>query len=83
MSRTLETLSDPSVSRISIAQDWRDWWENEVVRARNRTQLAAEKSKQRTTEPTKAEGASSATDRGDSSRSGAQWGETLPGHGGT
>jgi hypothetical protein len=40
-SRTLDMLESPSVLRIHVSDDMRDWWSNEVARAHARAEKAA------------------------------------------
>lgn len=43
--RTLEMLSEPSVQRIGVSDDMRDWWANEIDRAHARAAKAELKRK--------------------------------------
>jgi hypothetical protein len=70
MTKTLEMLSEPSVQRISVSSEMEEWWRNEVSKVNS----TAEKMKS---------GEKDVTERGDSEKDEAQWGHTLPGHGGT
>ena len=78
MTQTLEMLSEPSVQRISVSSEMEDWWRNEVSKANSSTNgghaQALEGMKS---------GEKDVRERGDSDKDEAQWGHTLPGHGGT
>jgi hypothetical protein len=78
MTRTLEMLSEPSVQRISVSSEMEDWWQNEVKRSGGRGASAHSESL-----GNMKSGERDVTERGDSAKDEAQWGHTLPGHGGT
>ena len=78
MTKTLEMLSEPSVQRISVSAEMQEWWQSEVDRVnKNRP-----KSHEQALDGMKA-GEKDVSARGDSAKDEAQWGNTLPGHGGT
>lgn len=78
MTKTLEMLSEPSVQRISVSEEMQEWWQSEVNRVNKNRACSHEEA----LEGMKA-GEKDVTQRGDSATSEAQWGNTLPGHGGT
>ncbi|ORX39344.1 hypothetical protein BD324DRAFT_679817 [Kockovaella imperatae] len=73
MNRTIEMLEEPSVHRINVSPEMREWWQQRLSPEVSFARSQASSSDHRP----------SATDRGDSSQGDAQWGHTLPGHGGT
>jgi hypothetical protein len=78
MTRTLEMLSEPSVQRISVSSEMEEWWQNEVSRVNSsKAGSSSEASREMKL------GEKDVTQRGDSAKDEAQWGHTLPGHGGT
>jgi DUF4097 and DUF4098 domain-containing protein YvlB len=78
MTKTLEMLAEPSVQRISVSSEMQEWWQSEVSRV-NKNRAG---SHEEALEKMKA-GEKDVTQRGDSAKDEAQWGNTLPGHGGT
>lgn len=78
MTKTLEMLSEPSVQRISVSAEMQEWWQSEV----NRVNSNRPGSHDEALEGLKA-GEKDVRERGDSAKDEAQWGHTLPGHGGT
>ena len=78
MSKTLEMLSEPSVQRISVSEEMQQWWQDEINRVNtNRPTSHAEALQGMKS------GEKDVRERGDSDKDEAQWGHTLPGHGGT
>jgi hypothetical protein len=78
MTKTLEMLSEPSVQRISVSSEMEEWWRNEVSKAN--TAVGGGHSQK--LEQMKS-GEKDVRERGDGDKDEAQWGHTLPGHGGT
>jgi hypothetical protein len=77
MTKTLEMLSEPSVQRISVSSEMEEWWRNEVSKAT--TTIGGHSDRLETMKS----GEKDVRERGDSDKDEAQWGHTLPGHGGT
>lgn len=88
MTRTLEMLSEPSVQRISVSSEMEEWWQGEIAK-RKQSQPNPEAGARSATSAHEAKleelkaGEKDVTERGDSGKGDAQWGNTLPGHGGT
>jgi len=78
MTKTLEMLSEPSVQRISVSSEMEEWWRTEVTKANT----GINEGQAQALEGMKS-GEKDVRERGDSDKDEAQWGHTLPGHGGT
>ena len=92
MTRTLETLSEPSVRRISVSSEMEEWWQKEIQSRRGshpQSGSGSEPGSGSNVSPHVAKleelkaGEKDVRERGDSEKGEAQWGHTLPGHGGT
>lgn len=76
-------LSEPSVQRISVSSEMEAWWQGEVDRIRSSAALSDNDSPHAQKAGEMKEGQKDVRARGDSVKDEAQWGHTLPGHGGT
>jgi hypothetical protein len=81
MTKTLEMLGEPSVQRISVSEEMEQWWRDEVSRSSSAS-TSSPTSHEAALKNLKA-GEKDVRERGDSATGEAQWGNTLPGHGGT
>lgn len=82
MTKTLEMLSEPSVQRISVSSEMQSWWQDEVARSTPGPSPSTGSSHEEALKSMKS-GEKDVRARGDSAHDEAQWGHTLPGHGGT
>lgn len=84
MTKTLEMLGEPSVQRISVSSEMEQWWRDEVGRSASTSSRSSSSppGHEAALETLKA-GEKDVRERGDSGTGEAQWGNTLPGHGGT
>lgn len=66
------------MQRISVSEEMQQWWQSEVSRVNQNRASSHEEA----LEGMKS-GEKDVRERGDSAKDEAQWGHTLPGHGGT
>ncbi|ORY28804.1 hypothetical protein BCR39DRAFT_186998 [Naematelia encephala] len=88
MSRTLEMLSDPSVRNLTISDEMRDWWAASLQESHSSipSQSSTPSQQSSATSPSTTTSSPTGGDvvlKGESEKSGMQWGGALPGHGGT
>jgi hypothetical protein len=74
-------LETGSVARLHVTEAMQQWWSDELVS--HRRKLSNSTSKTTIGDQESSTGKEDVTRRGDSEQSGHQWGETLPGRGGT
>lgn len=78
-------LSEPSVQRISVSSEMEEWWQTEISKRQPTSTSTGEASRSAHGDKLDStrSGRKDVTERGDSVKEEAQWGHTLPGHGGT
>ncbi|WWC73060.1 uncharacterized protein I206_107025 [Kwoniella pini CBS 10737] len=84
MSRTLEMLSESSTQRISISPEWKDWWAEEVYKAKTKPRPKSTiPESSNVQEQGDKEDKTQVLKKDEDGRDRDQWGGKLPGHGGT
>lgn len=78
MDRTLEMLETGNVQRLHVTDAMIDWWAQQTQHAARPGPASTS-----TAQTSGSSGVEDVTKRGDSQVSEHQWGETLPGRGGT